>query len=43
MNVFFQNWIGSEAVKRKKRAGVLPRPKVEITGVSFMMHICNVV
>lgn len=27
-----KNWIGSEAVKRKKRAGVLPRPKVEITG-----------
>lgn len=27
-----KNWIGSEAVKRKKRAGILPRPKVEITG-----------
>ncbi|XP_065908199.1 uncharacterized protein [Dysidea avara] len=27
-----KNWIGSEAVKRKKRAGVLPRPKVDITG-----------
>ena len=30
----FQNWIGSEAVKRKRKAGILPRPKIEITGVS---------
>ena len=32
--LLFQNWIGSEAVKRKKKAGILPRPKIEITGVS---------
>ena len=30
----FQNWIGSEAVKRKRKAGILPRPKVDISGVS---------
>ena len=29
-----QNWIGSEAVKRKRKAGILPRPKFEFTGVS---------
>lgn len=29
----FQNWIGSEAVKRKRKAGILPRPKVDISGV----------
>lgn len=29
-----QNWIGSEAVKRKRKAGILPRPKIEIAGVS---------
>ena len=29
-----QNWIGSEAVKRKKKAGILPRPKIELLGVS---------
>ena len=34
ITIMLQNWIGSEAVKRKKRAGVLPRPKVDITGVS---------
>ena len=28
-----QNWIGSEAVKRKRKAGILPRPKIEIAGV----------
>lgn len=28
-----QNWIGSEAVKRKKKAGILPRPKIELLGV----------
>lgn len=27
-----KNWIGSEAVKRKRKAGILPRPKIEITG-----------
>lgn len=29
-----KNWIGSEAVKRKRKAGILPRPKIEITGTS---------
>lgn len=27
-----KNWIGSEAVKRKRKAGILPRPKIEIAG-----------
>ena len=29
----FQNWIGSEAVKRKRKAGILPRPKFEFLSV----------
>ena len=33
----WQNWIGSEAVKRKKKAGILPRPKIELLGVSYSM------
>ncbi len=33
-HVHVQNWIGSEAVKRKRKAGILPRPKIEIAGVS---------
>jgi len=31
-----QNWIGSEAVKRKRKAGILPRPKIEIAGVRIV-------
>jgi hypothetical protein len=27
-----KNWIGSESVKRKRKAGILPRPKVEMSG-----------
>ena len=33
-----QNWIGSEAVKRKRKAGILPRPKIEIAGVRHTRH-----
>ncbi|CAI8015202.1 hypothetical protein GBAR_LOCUS9451, partial [Geodia barretti] len=29
-----KNWIGSEAVKRKKKAGILPRPKIELIGTA---------
>lgn len=37
-----KNWIGSEAVKRKRKAGILPRPKIEITGVCVQMNVMAV-
>ena len=37
----FQNWIGSEAVKRKRKAGILPRPKVDISGVCVCASVCQ--
>ena len=29
-----KNWIGSEVVKRKRKAGILPLPKFEFSSVS---------
>lgn len=29
-----KNWIGAEVVKRKRKAGILPRPRTDLTGIT---------
>ena len=41
LNIVMQNWIGAEAVKRKRKAGILPRPKIEIAGVSIIRYLLS--